>query len=453
MRFADSSPPQNLYRRFELYLAALGVPWQEPEGDLAGWNLLSDYGVVTVTYTGETDEFNLASHLGDLGRLRDDSDYLFKLLEANGSATAGARFDAFTGEGGACALFASAGLTASTLDLEEIEMGLLGVLRLVRLVRRSHFFSEPVDPPLEVGAEVGVHGEPGSGPIDTDGARPRPPSDASGSDRGLEDLLLELNSLTGLGSVKNQVTTLSNLINVQQARADQGFDSEAISHHMVFLGPPGTGKTTVARLVAQILRALGLLEQGHLVEAARQDLVAGYVGQTATKTNEVIDRALGGVLFIDEAYSLSRDSTGNDYGGEAIETLLKRMEDDRDKFVVIVAGYDAEMHDFLAANPGLKSRFNRMITFPGYEPHELCEILIRMSARQKYQLTPEALGRATSVLTAAWEGRDARFGNARAVRNLFETSISAHANRVARLDLTDGRNLTLIEAADIPVVV
>lgn len=263
----------------------------------------------------------------------------------------------------------------------------------------------------------------------------------------LERALAELNELIGLAAVKHEVQTLSNLIRVQAARRAQGLSVAAMSHHLVFLGPPGTGKTTVARIVGRIYQALGLLHKGHVVEAARQDLVAEYVGQTAMKTSALIDRALDGVLFIDEAYTLTSGTT-NDFGPEAIATLLKRMEDDRARLVVIVAGYETEMRQFLAANPGLDSRFGRRISFPNYTNEELEAIVSTTFASQQYELTPDARDKVRDAIAHAERGP--RFGNARACRNFVEAAVGNQANRLAAAEDPSRAELTSITALDIP---
>ncbi|MGH2711261.1 MAG: AAA family ATPase [Actinomycetota bacterium] len=247
----------------------------------------------------------------------------------------------------------------------------------------------------------------------------------------LERIFTDLEALVGLRDVKDQVTTLSNLLRVQARRLELGLAEVTAARHMVFVGPPGTGKTTVARLVGRIFRALGLLDKGHVVEVGRQDLVAGYMGQTAIKTDAAVERALDGVLFIDEAYTLASD-TDEDFGHEAIATLLKRMEDDRDRLVVVVAGYPEEMREFLSSNPGLASRFPETIEFPGFSPRELVEILERFCDEAQYRMEPRAKERAGAMLKAAWEKRDRSFGNARMARNLFEDVVAEQANRVVR---------------------
>ena len=201
----------------------------------------------------------------------------------------------------------------------------------------------------------------------------------------------ELDDLIGLGQVKNEVRTLANFVKVQKQREKQGLKVPKMSYHLVFTGSPGTGKTTVARIVARIYKDLGILKSGHTVETDRSGLVAKYMGQTALKTNEIVDSALNGVLFIDEAYALvPEDGNGSDYGQEAISTLLKRMEDDRDRLVVIIAGYQKEMKRFIDSNPGLQSRFNRYIDFPDYSDEELTDIFKMYMKKNQYELTHEA---------------------------------------------------------------
>ena len=244
----------------------------------------------------------------------------------------------------------------------------------------------------------------------------------------------ELDSLVGLESVKSEVKTFRNFIRIQTERKKKGLPIPPTSYHLVFSGNPGTGKTTLARIMAKILKELGILTKGHLVETSRTDLVAGYVGQTAIKTNKVIDEALDGVLFIDEAYTLAKGSE-NDFGQEAIDTLLKRMEDDRDRLVVIVAGYTNEIKTFIESNPGLSSRFNRYINFPDYSKTELTEIFKRLVSKYHYSLSNDAEDALSGLLEETLSKDEEHFGNGRFVRNLFEKVIERQANRLAKEDL------------------
>lgn len=242
----------------------------------------------------------------------------------------------------------------------------------------------------------------------------------------------ELNSLIGLEAVKKEVDALANYVKVQKARKAQGLKTRKLSYHLVFTGNPGTGKTTVARIVARIYKDLGILKKGHLVETDRAGLVAGYVGQTAMKTNNVVDSALNGVLFIDEAYSLVPDSHRDDYGQEAISTLLKRMEDDRDSLVVIIAGYPDEMQRFIDSNPGLKSRFTRYIHFPDYTAEELVKIFDLYMRKDEYKLTHDARDYMEEAFKKVIALNDRNYGNARYARNKFERAIQIQANRLSR---------------------
>ena len=268
----------------------------------------------------------------------------------------------------------------------------------------------------------------------------------------LEDAMAELNQLIGLEAVKEDVENLINLVKVRKLRQERGLKSPDLSLHLVFSGNPGTGKTTVARIVGKIYRALGILSKGHLVEVDRSGLVAGYVGQTAIKTQEVIQNALGGILFIDEAYSLAPEDGGKDFGQEAIDTVLKAMEDHRDDLVVIVAGYDELMPRFIDSNPGLKSRFNKYLHFADYNGQQLYEILLSQTQRSDYRLSEEAAERLKDYLEELYQHRDQNFGNARDVRNLFEKLVAAQANRVAALPSPTDEEILTITAEDLDAV-
>jgi len=256
----------------------------------------------------------------------------------------------------------------------------------------------------------------------------------TGPPRPLDEIQAEVDSLVGLDSVKEQVSTLVAFLRIQRERSQRGLSEVPTSQHLVFLGNPGTGKTTMARLVAEMYGSIGLLERGHLVEVDRAGLVGQYVGHTAYRTNRAIRRALGGVLFIDEAYALSPPGPKSlDFGAEAIETLVKRMEDHRDRLVVIVAGYPNLMHQFLDSNPGLRSRFAREIEFPDYSSEELVEITRGMATDAQYELGPAAADALVVVFDKAH--RHTGFGNGRYARNLFEQAINRHALRLAEHDV------------------
>lgn len=242
----------------------------------------------------------------------------------------------------------------------------------------------------------------------------------------------ELEELIGLEAVKEEVKSLANFVRLQKQRQEKGLKTPKMSYHLVFTGSPGTGKTTVARIVARIYKDLGILKKGHTVETDRSGLVAEYVGQTAIKTNAVVNSALNGVLFIDEAYALVPEGGSNsDYGQEAISTLLKRMEDDRDKLVVIIAGYPDEMKRFINSNPGLQSRFNRYINFPDYTASELVDIFHMYMKKNEYTISADADELLRHKLEYVVAHKNRNFGNARFVRNVFEKTIQQQANRLS----------------------
>ncbi len=251
----------------------------------------------------------------------------------------------------------------------------------------------------------------------------------------LDQLMAELDSLVGLAKIKENVKSLINLMKVRRLREENGLTVPPMSLHLVFMGNPGTGKTTVARLIAQLYYAIGVLSKGQIVEVDRSGLVAGYVGQTAIKTGEVIKSAIGGVLFIDEAYSLANaGDSGNDFGREAIETLLKAMEDNRNDLVVIVAGYEDLMENFISSNPGLESRFNRYFIFEDYNGEELMQIFTGQCEKNQYVISEDGKEYAKKLFSDMYEQRDENFGNGRDVRNMFENAVSVQSDRVAQLE-------------------
>ena len=265
----------------------------------------------------------------------------------------------------------------------------------------------------------------------------------------LEELLAELDGLCGLEQVKQDVKSLINLVKVRRLREEADLPVPPMSLHLVFLGNPGTGKTTVARLLARLYHAIGVLPKGQLVEVDRSGLVAGFVGQTALKTQEVIQKAIGGVLFIDEAYALVNQNNGNDFGREAVEVLLKNMEDHRKDLVVIAAGYSQLMEKFIHSNPGLESRFNKYFYFEDYDGGQLFTIFQSMCSKNGYVLTPEGESLARRELMALYEARDENFGNARDVRNLFEQTVARQSDRVARLEAPTREQLMELRPEDL----
>ena len=265
----------------------------------------------------------------------------------------------------------------------------------------------------------------------------------------LDEALKKLDELVGLEKIKTSVRSLINFVKVRKLREENELPNAPVSLHMVFLGNPGTGKTTVARILAEIYHAVGALTKGQLVETDRSGLVAGYVGQTAIKTSEVVKKAIGGILFIDEAYSLVPENSSNDFGHEAVETLLKLMEDNRGDLVVIVAGYSGLMENFINSNPGLESRFNRYFFFEDYSSNELFTIFSGMCEKNKYILGEGAADFALDHFREMFETRDENFGNARDIRNFFENLVSTHSDRISAIEGCSVEELTTLLTEDL----
>lgn len=267
------------------------------------------------------------------------------------------------------------------------------------------------------------------------------------SSESLEDLQKQLDSMIGLDGVKQQVHSIINELKIDELKKSRGFKVSNTSKHLVFKGNPGTGKTTIARLLSKIYKELGILEKGQLVEVDRGEIVAGYVGQTAVKTKEKIDEAMGGILFIDEAYTLAKGD--NDFGQEAIDTLLKVMEDHRDEFIVIVAGYDEPMESFLQSNPGLKSRFNEYIHFDDYSEEELFLIFGLLCEQNDFRMDLEAQETLKSYLNELCNHKPDNFANGREIRNLFDKSKKSHSNRLASLNEISDEDLITLKKDDV----
>jgi len=281
-------------------------------------------------------------------------------------------------------------------------------------------------------------------------SRAEAPAEQAAEEVPLEELLEKLDALVGLENIKQNVKSLINYVNVRKLREENKLPNPPLSLHMVFTGNPGTGKTTVARILSELYRAIGVLSKGQLVEVDRSGLVAGFVGQTAIKTSEVVQSALGGILFIDEAYALAPEvGTGNDFGREAIETLLKLMEDNRDDLIVIVAGYTELMERFITSNPGLESRFNRYFLFGDYNSEELNAIFSAMCLKSEYVLTEDAKNYSLEHFRRLYDFRDENFGNARHVRNFFENIVTVHSDRVSAMEGPTREDLSTVILEDL----
>lgn len=264
----------------------------------------------------------------------------------------------------------------------------------------------------------------------------------------LDSILDKINEMIGLANIKDEIKTFINLIKIKKKREARKLPVTDITLHSVFYGPPGTGKTTIARLLGKVFKNLGLLEKGHVVETDRAGLVAGFIGQTAIQVNKIVEEALDGILFIDEAHALK--GSGNDFGQEAIDTVLKRMEDNRENLVVIVAGYPDEMKEFIESNPGLKSRFSRYFYFKDYVPSELVGIYKLFCKNTALKITQKGEVKLLSLLSGLFDKKDRSFGNGRLVRNIFEKSIENQANMLVSIAPLTNELLSTINADDIP---
>jgi len=263
----------------------------------------------------------------------------------------------------------------------------------------------------------------------------------------LEDILVELDELIGLEEIKFEVSTLVNMTKINNIRKSRGLKTVTISRHMVFTGSPGTGKTTIARIIARIYKSLGTLSKGHLVETDRAGLVAGYIGQTAANVKKVVESAIGGILFIDEAYSLTYSKDSADFGKEAIDALVKLMEDNRENLIVIVAGYENEMKNFINSNPGLASRFSKYIGFKDYTPEELFDIFMLLANKNMFMISKDAIPEIKNFLEN--KSKEEGFGNGRGVRNSFEKLLEIQANRIVTIENISDEELQMITLEDV----
>ncbi|MCL2820342.1 MAG: AAA family ATPase [Oscillospiraceae bacterium] len=271
-------------------------------------------------------------------------------------------------------------------------------------------------------------------------------------EKTLDELLEDLDSLVGLDNIKQNVKSLINYVKIRDLREENELPNPPLSLHMIFTGNPGTGKTTVARILSELYKAIGVLSKGQLVEVDRSGLVAGFVGQTAIKTSDAVSDALGGILFIDEAYALAPEAgASNDFGREAIETLIKLMEDNRNDLIVIVAGYNEPMERFIASNPGLESRFNRYFIFEDYNSNELFDIFDTMCRQSEYILTDDAIEYAREYFNRIYETRDSNFSNARNARNFFENIVSVHSDRISLINGHTRDDLITVILSDLEI--
>jgi SpoVK/Ycf46/Vps4 family AAA+-type ATPase len=305
-----------------------------------------------------------------------------------------------------------------------------GAMDKLRQAMRSHAVESGVGDPYSPTDEA-------SEPSATGGTEGR---------RTIEELIAELDTLIGLEAVKSEVRELTDFIHIQNIRRTVGLPTQDVSYHLVFTGNPGTGKTTVARLFSEILGTLGVVSSGHLVEVERSQLVGSYVGQTAPKVRERVEEALGGILFIDEAYSLTSRGEG-DFGREAVDTLVKLMEDHREDLVVVVAGYPVPMAEFLDSNPGIGSRFRRTLHFDDFSEDELIAIFVKICTDGGYELTPEAESQLRTRLVATDRGPG--FGNARLIRNWYEDALARQASRLVKSGETDIEALSSLTESDV----